>query len=90
MYARRVTFCVFCRSFAVRRIRDGFRANKSLVDAEEIEVAYDKAITSYELLQRQVSSTILFTLNEWQKKITYLHVTSPPFVHALKRCDKRI
>lgn len=45
---------MFSRSFAVRRIRDGFRANKSLVDAGDINTAYDKAVISYELLQRQV------------------------------------
>ena len=45
---------LLCRSFAVRRVRDGFRANKSLVDPGDIKAAYDKAVNSYELLQRQV------------------------------------
>ena len=40
----------------MRRIRDGFRANRSLVDAGDIRAAYDKAVNSYELLQRQVRS----------------------------------
>ena len=54
--APRYFICVICRSFAVRRIRDGFRANKSLVDAGDIKTAYDKAVNSYDLLQRQVRS----------------------------------
>ena len=56
MYARRVIYScsLYCRSFAVRRIRDGFKANKSLVDAGDVKAAYDKAVNSYELLQRQV------------------------------------
>lgn len=52
---RAIRMCsALCRSFAVRRIRDGFKANKSLVDPGEITAAYDKAVNSYELLQRQV------------------------------------
>jgi len=58
MYARRNIYnygiCALYRSFAVRRIRDGFRANKSLQDAGEIKTAYDKAQKSYEMLKRQV------------------------------------
>ena len=50
--------CILRRSFAIRRIRDGFRANKCLGDAGDIKMAYDKAVNSYEILQRQVSSII--------------------------------
>lgn len=63
--ARAASHCVPCRSFAVRRIKDGFKANKSLVAPEEIKAAYDKAVNSYELLQRQVRSPHAFLCILW-------------------------
>ncbi|XP_065913194.1 LYR motif-containing protein 4-like [Dysidea avara] len=48
------------RSYAVRKIRDSFRANRSLDDVTAINVAYDEAITSLELLRRQVAINKLY------------------------------
>jgi len=44
-----------CRSYAQRRVRDGFKAAKSLPSSgEESRKALEKAKTSLEIIQRQV------------------------------------
>jgi len=46
---------IFTRSYAVRKIKDSFKANKALDDVTAINAAYDEALTSLEILKRQVS-----------------------------------
>lgn len=42
------------RNYAVRRIRDGFRENKSLSDEEAIQTAIHEGRRNLEVLRRQV------------------------------------
>ncbi|XP_043920792.1 LYR motif-containing protein 4 isoform X2 [Protopterus annectens] len=43
------------RTFAIRRIRDAFRENKSCVDSSAVEAQIRKAQESLAVIQRQVS-----------------------------------
>jgi len=44
----------FFRLYALRRIRDGFRAGKSLTDSTKISEALQKAEENLEVIRRQV------------------------------------
>jgi len=45
---------LFFRLYAFRRIRDGFRAGKSLTDSTKISEALQKAEENLEVIKRQV------------------------------------
>ena len=45
---------LLCRTYAVRRLKDGFRENKDVSDTEQIELLVRKAEDTLELLKRQV------------------------------------
>jgi hypothetical protein len=45
---------LFFRLYALRRIRDGFRADKSLTDSTKITEALQKAEENLEVIKRQV------------------------------------
>jgi hypothetical protein len=45
---------LFFRLYALRRIRDGFRAGKSLTDSTKISEALQKAEENLEVIKRQV------------------------------------
>lgn len=49
-----VTSCFFFRLYALRRIRDGFRSGKSLIDSTKIMEALQKAEENLEVIKRQV------------------------------------
>ncbi|EEB16834.1 conserved hypothetical protein [Pediculus humanus corporis] len=42
------------RNYAIRRIRDAFKANKNLQDCDAIEAAYNEAFTTLAIIKRQV------------------------------------
>ncbi|KAM6375608.1 LYR motif-containing protein 4 isoform 1-T2 [Alca torda] len=42
------------RTYAIRRIRDAFRENKSIKDSEKIEELVNKAKANLEVIRRQV------------------------------------
>lgn len=44
----------FFRNYAIRRIRDAFKANKHLQDCDAIEAAYNEAFTTLAIIKRQV------------------------------------
>ncbi|XP_062986407.1 LYR motif-containing protein 4 isoform X1 [Elgaria multicarinata webbii] len=46
------------RTYAVRRIRDAFRENKSVKDSAEVETLVNKAKTNLEMIRRQVHRKI--------------------------------
>ncbi|KFO54039.1 LYR motif-containing protein 4, partial [Corvus brachyrhynchos] len=41
------------RTYAIRRIRDAFRENKTIEDSEKIEELLNKAKANLEVIQRQ-------------------------------------
>ncbi|XP_065607884.1 LYR motif-containing protein 4 [Cyrtonyx montezumae] len=43
------------RTYAIRRIRDAFRENKSIKDSEKIEELVNKAKENLEIIHRQVT-----------------------------------
>jgi len=49
-----LTSCPFFRLYALRRIRDGFRAGKSLTDLTKITEALQNAEENLEVIKRQV------------------------------------
>jgi len=42
------------RAYAVRRVRDGFKANLVLEDAAKVQKSFDLAKTNLELIKRQI------------------------------------
>ncbi|OXB57908.1 hypothetical protein ASZ78_009269 [Callipepla squamata] len=44
------------RTYAIRRIRDAFRENKSIKDSEKIEELVNKAKENLEIIHRQISN----------------------------------
>ncbi|XP_062986408.1 LYR motif-containing protein 4 isoform X2 [Elgaria multicarinata webbii] len=49
------------RTYAVRRIRDAFRENKSVKDSAEVETLVNKAKTNLEMIRRQVTIGQLYS-----------------------------
>lgn len=49
--------------YTLRRIRDKFKENKSLADANCIEDQYKEGLKSLELIKRQVSSFLIKSVN---------------------------
>ncbi|KAI1888878.1 hypothetical protein AGOR_G00173300 [Albula goreensis] len=49
------------RTYALRRIRDGFRENQSVSDPKTVEVLLSQARDSLALIQRQVAIGQLYT-----------------------------
>uniref|UniRef100_G1MXY0 LYR motif containing 4 n=1 Tax=Meleagris gallopavo TaxID=9103 RepID=G1MXY0_MELGA len=47
------------RTYAIRRIRDAFRENKSIKDSEKIEELVNKAKENLEIIHRQVHLLLL-------------------------------
>lgn len=45
---------LFCRNYAVRRIRDSFKENKSLSDQNQIKQQINKGYDNLEIIKRQV------------------------------------
>ncbi|NWT25020.1 LYRM4 protein, partial [Cardinalis cardinalis] len=43
------------RTYAIRRIKDAFRENKNITDAEKIEELLNKAKANLQVIQRQVT-----------------------------------
>jgi hypothetical protein len=54
------TIVLFFRLYALRRIRDGFRAGKSLTDSTKISEALQKAEENVEVIKRQVRWNVMF------------------------------
>jgi hypothetical protein len=55
-----LTSCFFFRLYALRRIRDGFIAGKSLTDSTKITEALQKAEENLEVIKRQVRKNVMF------------------------------
>ncbi|XP_066480482.1 LYR motif-containing protein 4 [Tiliqua scincoides] len=49
------------RTYAIRRIRDAFRENKSIKDAAKIETLVNKAKANLEMIHRQVTIGQLYS-----------------------------
>ncbi|KAM6088661.1 LYR motif-containing protein 4 isoform 3-T3 [Chlamydotis macqueenii] len=49
------------RMYAIRRIRDAFRENKNIKDAEKIEELVNKAKANLEVIHRQVTIGQLYS-----------------------------
>ncbi|KAM4792544.1 LYR motif-containing protein 4 isoform 4-T14 [Cyanocitta cristata] len=49
------------RTYAIRRIRDAFRENKTIEDSEKIEELLNKAKANLEVIQRQVTIGQLYS-----------------------------
>lgn len=47
-------FFIFFRNYAIRRVRDAFKANKNLHDCDAIEAAYNEAFSTLTIIKRQV------------------------------------
>ena len=52
------------RSYAIRRVKDGFRANAQLTEESKIRGALNKAKESIEIIKRQTTVGHLFGLNQ--------------------------
>lgn len=49
------------RYYAIRRLRDGFEANRNLIDPSEIQIALAKGKETLALLHRQSSISQMYT-----------------------------
>lgn len=56
---------IFCRKYALRRIRDGFKENKNLTDSVVIESEIKEAQSNLQIIKRQVTFnfSLLFDKN---------------------------
>jgi hypothetical protein len=48
------------REFALRRVREDFRRNKSVADSQQVNQLISKAQESLELIKRQASLSLMF------------------------------
>ncbi|ELT87260.1 hypothetical protein CAPTEDRAFT_102686 [Capitella teleta] len=53
------------KTYALRRTKDAFRANKSVKDAQTISSFMKKGNEDLNLIKRQVSSLLMYVSTEW-------------------------